>query len=41
VRSAEPKLKPSERVSRGSRSIRSIFSSCFTRDCAWRALVAL
>ena len=26
--------------SRGSRSIRSIFDSCFTRDCAWRAFVA-
>ena len=33
--------KPSARPSRGSRSMRSILSSSFTRDWAWRAFVAL
>jgi hypothetical protein len=41
VRSAPPKVNPSERLSAGSRSIRSILSSFLTRDWAWRAFVAL
>ena len=40
-RSTAPNLKPSSRLSRGSRSMRSILSSALTRDWAWRAFVAL
>ncbi len=41
VRSGLANWKPIDRVSLGSRVIRSILSSFFLRDWAWRALVAL